>query len=117
MAGGRLYISTGLGMVAALDAATGGVLWFDDPPAPEDEARPRGRPTRGLGYWTDGDDARVVAILGDRLVALNAETGRRYPDFGDGGEVDLTEGYDDARVETFRWQSAPLVVNDVIVVG
>ena len=117
MAGGRLYISTGLGMVAALDATTGEVLWFDDPPVREGEERRRGRPTRGLGYWTDGDDARVLAILGDRLVALNAETGRRYPDFGVGGEVDLTEGYDDPRVESFRWQSAPLVVNDVIVVG
>ena len=117
MAGGRLYISTGLGMVAALDAATGEVVWYDDPPAPEGVERQRGRPTRGLGYWTDGDDARVVAILGDRLVALNAETGQRYPDFGDDGAVDLTEGYDDPRVDSFRWQSAPLVVNDVIVVG
>ena len=117
MAGGLLYISTGLGMVTALDAVTGEVVWFDVPPAREGEATGRSFATRGLAYWTDGDDARVLAILGSRLVALNARTGARYPDFGVGGAVDLTQGFDDRVVDTFRWRSAPLVVNDVIVVG
>ena len=117
MADGLLYISTGLGMVAALDAVTGEVVWFDAPPASESEGTGRGFATRGLAYWTDGDDARVLAVLGSRLVALNARTGTRYPDFGSGGAVDLTQGFDDRVVDIFRWRSAPLVVNDVIVVG
>ena len=117
MADGRLYVSTGLGMVAALDAATGEVVWFDAPPAPGGQTRRRGAPTRGVAYWTDGDDARVLAVLGSRLVALNAATGERYLDFGEAGEVDLVQGYDDRVVESFRWRSAPIVVNDVIVVG
>jgi len=120
MAEGRLYISTPLGTVTALDATTGEVVWFDTPPVPEGEERPRGFATRGLGYWSDddgGDDARVIAVIGSRLVALNAETGERYPDFGIDGEVDLVEGYDDRVVTRFRWRSAPLVVNDIIVVG
>ncbi|MDP6581679.1 MAG: PQQ-binding-like beta-propeller repeat protein [Vicinamibacterales bacterium] len=117
MAGGRLFISTGLGMVAALDATSGEVVWFDAPRVPEGEEPRRGSPTRGLGYWTDGDDARILAVLGSRLVALDAETGVRYPDFGEGGEVDLVQGFDDRVVERFRWRSAPLVVNDVIIVG
>ena len=117
MADGRLYISTGLGMVAALDATTGEVVWFDAPPVLDGQEPRRGAPTRGLGYWTDGDNARILAILGSRLVALNADTGERYLDFGEAGEVDLVQGYDDRVVERFRWRSAPLVVNDVIVVG
>ena len=117
MADGRLYVSTGLGMVAALDATTGEVVWFDAPPAPGGQTRRRGAPTRGVAYWTDGDDARVLAVLGSRLVALNAATGERYLDFGEAGEVDLVQGYDDRVVESFRWRSAPIVVNDVIVVG
>ena len=117
MADGRLYVSTGLGMVAALDATTGEVVWFDAPPAPGGQTRRRGAPTRGVAYWTDGDDARVLAILGSRLVALNAATGERYLDFGEAGEIDLVQGYDDRVVESFRWRSAPIVVNDVIVVG
>ena len=68
-------------------------------------------------FWVDWSDARVLAVIGARLVALNAKTGERYPAFGDGGEVDLIQGYDDRTVESFRWRSAPLVVNDVIVIG
>ena len=119
MAGGLLYISTALGMVTALDATTGEVVWFDAPPTREGQARERGFATRGVAYWTDGtdDSARVLAVVGSRLIALDAETGARDPDFGDGGEVDLVHGYDDRVVESFRWRSAPLVVNDVVVIG
>ena len=121
MAGGLLYISTGLGMVTALDATTGEVVWFDAPP--ERDGQARGFATRGVAYWADssGDsrenDARILAVLGSRLVSLDAKTGERDPYFGDGGEVDLVQGYDDRVVETFRWRSAPLVVNDVVVIG
>jgi len=114
MAGGLLYVSTGLGTVAALDPTTGEVVWYDA--APEGGAR-RGGSTRAVAYWTDGTDARVVAVVGSSLVALNARTGERYPDFGDGGEVDLVKGYDDPRVQSFGWRSAPIVVNDVVIVG
>ena len=117
MAEGLLYIMTGLGMVAALDATTGEVVWFDAPPAPEGEETERGFAARGVAYWADGSDARVLAVIGSRLVALNAKTGERYPEFGERGEVDLIQGYDDRTVESFRWRSAPLVVNDVIVIG
>ena len=120
MVGGLLYISTALGTVAALDATTGEVAWFD--PRPDgDGAEARGAgATRGVAYWADGpdrEDERILAVIGGQLVALNARTGVRYPDFGDGGAVDLTQGFDDRTVETFRWRSAPLVVNDVVVIG
>ena len=116
MADGRLYVSTALGTVAALDATTGEVVWFD--PLPDGVTR-RGSSSRGVAYWRgrDGEDARVIAIVGSTLVALNARTGARYPDFGVDGEVDLTQGYDTRTVTEFGWRSAPLVVNDVVIVG
>ena len=117
MADGLLYIMTGLGRVAALDATTGNVVWFDPPPTSDAEESPRGSAARGVAYWSDGDDARVVAVIGSRLIALNARTGARYPGFGDGGYVDLIQGYGDRTVDSFGWRSAPLVVNDVIVIG
>ena len=118
MVGGLLYVSTGLGTVAALDATSGEVVWVDSP-SPEDPSRRRGVATRGLGYWKagDGEDERIVAVIGPSLVALNARTGERYRGFGEAGAVDLRQGYDRGPVDGFRWQSAPLVVNDVIVVG
>ena len=117
MARGRLYISTGLGMVAALDATTGEVVWVDLPQASEGEESRRRSATRGLGYWADGEDARILAVIGSDLVALNADTGARIVEFGTSGAVDLIEGYDDPRVDRFRWRSAPLVVNDIVIVG
>ena len=103
--------------IKILRATTGEVVWFDAPPAREGQGTARGFATRGVAYWTDGSDARVLAVIGSRLVSLNAKTGARDPDFGDGGEVDLVQGYDDRTVNSFRWRSAPLVVNDVVVIG
>jgi quinoprotein glucose dehydrogenase len=111
MVGGLLYMTTGYGSVTALDPATGKVVWFDDLPGDQ-----RGSPTRGVGYWTDGLDARILAVVGSNLVALNAKTGARYPAFGAGGQVDLKR-YDDHATDSYGWQSPPLVVRDVVVIG
>ena len=135
MVDGMLYMSTGYGTVAALDAVTGKVIWFDVPAGGMPHAPPgqfihhdnvrypgllvasgRGLPSRGLAYWTDGSDARVITMMGRWLVALNAKTGKRYSDFGARGQVDLTNGYD-RPADNFRPSSAPIVVRDVIVVG
>ena len=91
-------LSTGLGRVAALEATTGAVVWYDAPP--EGDTTRRGAATRGVAYWSDGQDERIIAVVGSSLVALNAKTGARYSDFGDGGEVDLVQGYDDRIVES-----------------
>ncbi len=110
MAGGLLFISTALGTVAALDATSGEVVWFD--PVPEGVGRGDRRlgATRGVAYWSGGpddQDERVLAVIGRQLVALDAKSGARFPEFGDGGAVDLTTGYGDRRVESFGWRSAP----------
>jgi quinoprotein glucose dehydrogenase len=113
MVGGLLYMRTDLGPVAALNATNGKVVWFDKQAATKGAGK-----SRGVAYWTDGTDARVIALDGWYLVALNAKTGERYPDFGEGGRVDLTK-YGDPRpnspVGSFSWTSVPLVVGDIIV--
>ena len=119
MIGRLLYVSTGLGTVAALDATTGEVAWYDAAPVEDGKAVRRGGATRGVAYWADpeSNDERIIAVVGSKLVALNSKTGERYSNFGVGGEVDLTLGFDDRRVETFVWRSAPIVVRDIIVIG
>ena len=116
MVGRRLYMSTGYGTVAALDPASGAVLWFDEPAAPDGEGPTRGAASRGVAYWTGGDEERVIAVSGHYLVALDPETGSRFDDFGEGGQVDLRV-YEDFVVQSYTWRSPPLVVGDVVVVG
>ena len=114
MAGGLLYMSTALGRVAALDPATGRVVWME---GREPNAQgPGAGAARGLAYWSDGSDARVVSLSGRFLVALDAKTGKPYATFGDGGRVDLARGFD-RPVQGFRWGGPPLIVRDVIVIG
>jgi quinoprotein glucose dehydrogenase len=117
MAGGLLYMYSGAGTIMALDAATGEVVWFDVPPE-RNGRRLLGSPTRHVAYWkgSGGADARVIGITGTSMVALNAKTGKRYADFGDGGEVNVAQGYDRPS-SGFIYGSGPIVVGDVIVLG
>ncbi len=114
MIGGLVYMSSGMGTVTALDAATGQVVWFDrEPPT---AGGPPTAAARGVAYWTDGRDARILAVSGASLIALNAKTGARVPSFGAGGQVDLRLGLSRA-FDGYSWRSAPLVVRDVVVIG
>ena len=111
MAGGVLYASVGLGMVAAMDAATGETIWVYDPTGQGEQ--PSGRAMRGVAYWRDGNDERIVFVSGEYLVALDAKTGRPISSFG---KVDLKLGLS-RPVGRYNWSSSPLISNDVIVVG
>ncbi len=116
MVGGRLFMGTNLGQAAAIDPATGETVWTYR--ALEDGAgRPRGGPTRGVGYWEDPerDDERIFIVSGEHLVALDARTGDPLREFGQGGKIDLTQGV--PHLDEYRWTAAPLVCRDTIIVG
>ena len=95
MVGGRLYINTPSSIGAAIDAKTGKTLWVYNPKSYE-----AGTTTmsarwnqRGVAYWTDGKDERVLWGTSDGyLLALDAKTGVPVKSFGDNGKVDLMEG-------------------------
>ena len=127
MAGGVLYATGGTRRtVVALDAATGELLWMHR----EDEgeraaASPRRLSGRGLAYWTDGREARILYVtIGFRLAALDAATGERIPDFGSEGAVDLKAAAfvgDGRRIDPVTGaigsNATPTVARDVVVVG
>jgi quinoprotein glucose dehydrogenase len=80
--------------VVALDAQTGELRWVhSEYEGARAAASPRQLSGRGVGYWTDGREERIVYVTtGYRLVCLDARTGARIPSFGKDGIVDLKEG-------------------------
>ena len=122
MVGGVLYFTGAAGRPAvAVDAASGRLLWSH---RLDEGERARGAPiplSRGLAYWSDGDEARVLYVtLGYQLVALDAATGQPIPAFGRNGIVDLKRGMDqevDPVTGDVGLTAAPIVVGDVIVIG
>lgn len=108
--------------VVALNAATGELLWVHR----EDEGQraensPRRLSGRGLAYWADGDDKRIIYFTtGYRMIALDAETGSRIPSFGEDGAVDLMLDNDqeiDPLAGDIGIHSTPAIGNNTIVVG
>ncbi len=123
--GGVLYTTGGTNRaVVALDAVTGAQRWVHrEDEGPRGAAAPRQLSGRGLAYWTDGREERVLYVTpGYRLIALDAKTGARIPTFGVEGAVDLKTDIDqtilpDLVTGEIGFQGAPVVGRDVIVVG
>ncbi len=120
---GTLYMTAGINRdVVALDPATGAVRWQWTLDEGERTARaPRRNSGRGVSYWRDGADARIVVVTpGFRLVSLDARTGRPVPSFGSDGMVDLKRNLGRGDFDPLApiGSSSPVVIaNGVIVVG
>ena len=114
MIDGVLYASNGVGFVEAFEPGTGKTLWVE-PPLAAGANGYGGASTRGIGYWGDGDDARILVQHSEYLLALDPKTGQPIPSFGTNGRVYLSEGMGaDMR---YTWTGAPFVIGDVVVLG
>src|SRR5262249_54042621 len=113
MVHGVMYASNAIGLAEAFDPETGRTLWVQKPGG-DDVAG--GSTNRGVAYWNQGADERVFTFRGHTLFALSAKTGQPIPHFGNKGAVDLNDGLD-TTLGQWHWNSAPLVVNDVVVMG
>jgi len=110
---GVLYGITPTQKVFALDAATGKLLWKFD------SGIKGTQPDRGLSYWTDGKNARILVGVTNFLYALDAATGKPIASFGRQGRIDLREdlGRQPAKSQSIYLTSPGIVYKDLVIVG
>ena len=127
MVDGKLFFCTQTNVVFALDPDSGKQAWRFDP-----KVDPAGgsvvRTCRGVAYHdgapglADGTApfcARkiITATYGAQLIALDSQTGRPCPGFGNAGFVNLKDGLGEVATGYYYVSSAPGIVRDTIVVG
>jgi glucose dehydrogenase len=112
---GVLYAPNAVGLIEAFQPATGKTVWVQEP-IEGGLAGVAGQSTRGVDTWASGSDQRLLSVRGDYLYALNVQTGRLYPNFGDLGRVNLKRT-DPFAAAHFSWTSGPLVVGEVVIVA
>jgi quinoprotein glucose dehydrogenase len=109
---GVLYGITPTQKVFALDAATGKLVWKFD-------SGIRGtQPDRGLAYWADGKDKRILVGVMNFVYALDAVTGTLVASFGKHGRIDLRDdlGRDPSTLSIYL-TSPGVVYKDLFIVG
>jgi len=122
----RLYYCTPFNRVFALDAETGEELWSFDP-----EIRKTNiilGNCRGVSSWQSGkqgfcEHRIILGTLDARLIALDADTGKRCGDFGEGGaggeggEVDITHRISQHDPVEYGITSPPAILGDLVITG
>jgi quinoprotein glucose dehydrogenase len=83
-----LYTTSPRHWVYAVDARNGQKLWSFDP----FDGERGGGVSRGVTYWEEGTDRRILFTASHYLYALNAARGTVISEFGNEGKVNLNEG-------------------------
>jgi quinoprotein glucose dehydrogenase len=109
---GRLYGATASNQVFCLDAATGRELWRI-----RHQSGEWTKTIRGVAYWEEGDDERVLFSVASLLYAVNARTGEFIDSFGTSGRVDLKQGLGPEAQHKWVVSSTPgTIYRDLIIV-
>jgi quinoprotein glucose dehydrogenase len=138
-AGGHLIICTPFSRIIALDPASGEERWVFEPNVRiggySGEGDPEGVKSapfvncRGVAYWEDRDAKssgpcrhRIFTATSDlKLISVDARNGEMCQQFGDGGtlrlEPSILNSHPPAAIGEVKFQSPPVVINDIIVVG
>jgi quinoprotein glucose dehydrogenase len=108
--GGVIFTTTPGGSAIALDGATGGLKWSWN-------SGMRGG-GRGVTYWSDGSEARILAGFGRYVYALDASTGKPVSSFGRDGRIDLNSdlGRDPER-QAVSLTTPGVIYKDLYIVG
>lgn len=113
---GVLYGTNSRLKLFALNAGTGDQIWKFDPENNKINVN------RGVVYWENGDDKRILYTVGSSFYAVNAANGKLVESFGNKGTVDLHEGVDDGLDRdvsslSVRATSPGIVFKDIFIIG
>lgn len=102
----------------ALNAATGEKLWEFNPSA---TLVGYNSANRGVNYWADGEDKRILYCAGSNMYAVNVKTGKLVNSFGKNGKIDfhigLSTGYYDAEDMAITATSPGVIYKNILVIG
>lgn len=107
---GRLYAVTAKAEPFALDAATGKEIWRIRNPSPNNVIM------RGLSYWEDDDDKRILYTRESWLYAADAITGEPVLTFGDSGRASLKAGLGDNVEKKYVASRTPGTVYEDLII-
>jgi glucose dehydrogenase/cytochrome c5 len=114
MVDGVLYVANGVALLEAFDATTGKTKWVQKP-FPKSLKEAAGQSVRGVEYWRNGSEERIILVRGEYLYSVDAKTGEPDQNFGERGRTWLNRRT--LQNATFFATNGPLVANGVIVVG
>ena len=111
---GVLYANSAKQTVYAINAKTGEKIWSFNP-------LEKGEPSatsRGVTYWENGDDKRILYSARNFLMAIDATTGKLITTFGENGKVNLNVGVrDDPNKISVALTTPGSIYKDLIIVG
>jgi quinoprotein glucose dehydrogenase len=111
---GVMYVASARHRIYAVDATNGKQIWSFDP----FNGGPGGGSFRGVTYWENGNDKRILFTGGDVLFALNAETGKPIPEFGTNGKVSMNVGIrDDPQKISIKPTSPGIIFKNLLIIG
>ncbi|MBK5271497.1 MAG: PQQ-binding-like beta-propeller repeat protein, partial [Bacteroidia bacterium] len=118
---GVLYATTPRLRLIALDAATGKSKWIFDP----DSANKNSKAfhfalnnNRGVTYWEDKEDKRILFTAGSVLYEVNADNGKLISSFGNDGRVELHEGLGRDVSDLYIAATSPgIIYKDLFILG
>ncbi|NKI26928.1 PQQ-binding-like beta-propeller repeat protein [Arenibacter sp. 6A1] len=105
----------------AIDAATGKQKWsFNPADSLQNKKWHRNsvNMNRGVSYWQEGEDKRILYSVGPIVLAVDATSGDLVTSFGDEGGVDLRSGLGRDETKMFIAPTSPMMVhNGLFFVG
>lgn len=119
---GVLYGTSPQLKLVALQADTGKPLWVFDPAEQMFRDNPQARfalnNNRGVTWWEEGADRRILYAAGNFVYAVDARTGQLVSGFGEQGKIDLKKGLDKNVDDLYVAATSPgIVYQNLYIIG